>query len=589
MAEAVAGRVPAGTHCELHRYCQSTTARKFSHKQGTTIPVFTSLTAEEHAHQLSMAIQAKIEELKPENLILVAHSSGSAVLRRAIAAIVSSKIDHEHHVGHRSWTSVLKHIVHIGGMTTGWEFNSEVPKLFLWLGPMVRPFCPHWFPWQIYKGSRFITETRIALNRQYDRHREAKPIQPQEDYLLGTKDEYLTPADAIEVGGVVVGDNPKYIEVAGCTHSSILSGKSGEANLAVATFISQVLFTDGQDLPAGLRRIEADDIDDYLDPLDNEPARRDVKVDHVIIVLHGIRDGGMWAKRIGNAIKEICRSKPGEKESRSVRVVSPTYGYFSLWDFVRPGGRRRAVDWFQDTYANVCALYPSAKISFLGHSNGTYLGTQALQCQNLDYRCMILAGSVVRRDFWVNSNTGKEWKQRVSRLFNFRSLDDWIVALLPGGLEVLPLLGRWMNLGGGGAYGFRGLEKDREQRTIKGGHGAAIEADTWEQLARFLSIDTDKLMNQSIPEMKGHLAPVNPGDEPLLWAVNRFLNLTKIVRILGGLLILAAVFVCFLPILLPLWVVVGLPSPCILLDYPMASMLVIVLASATSFSCLKNI
>jgi len=585
MKDAVAVAAPKDTHCELHLYSLATIFHKNTNKQKSTISAFTCLTAAEHARQLSKDIQTKIAELNPEHLIVVAHSTGTAVLRHAIATIVRSKISHEQQEGEKVWTSILKRIIHIGGMTTGWEFNSEVPKPLLLLGPVIRPLCPNWLPWQIYKGSKFITETRITLNRQHDRNRVSRPIQPQEDYLLGTKDEYITPADAIETGGLIEDGNPRYIEVAGCTHNSILSGKNGEVNRTVATYILQALSPDERALPAGLRQIEADDINDYLDPLDNEPARRDPEVDHVVIILHGIRDGGMWAKRIGNTIKDVWRDEFPQKEARTLRVVSPAYGYFSLWDFLRPGGRRKAIDWYQNIYGNVCALYPSAKVSFLGHSNGTYLGTQALNCENLDYKYMILAGSVVRCDFWVNKNTGKKWKQRVSRLFNFRSIDDWIVALLPGGLEVLPLLGRWMNLGGGGAYGFKGLEEGREQRTIKGGHGAAIQADAWEQLAQFLIIDGDR-MNQARPDEKGHLAPVTSGTEPRLWAFNSFLSLIKLA---GGVGILAAIALCFLPIIVPAMAAFGLCVPSIILKYPWHSILLITFFSLSAFGILKNI
>lgn len=589
MAGAVAERVPADTHCELHLYSQATIFRKDLKEYGPTLPFLTSQNVAEHSRQMGINIQALIKKHDPVKLILVAHSTGTAILRHAIATISRLNIDNEHQKKERRWTSLIDRIIHIGGMTTGWEFNSEIPKLYLWLGPIIRPLCPDWFPWQIYKGSKFITETRISLSRQYDSNRKMMPIQPQEDFLLGTKDEYVTPADAIETGGILAAGNPKYIEVSGCTHRGILSDNKGRVNENVRIYIEQVLVSNAQKLPPGFRIIEADDIDDYLDPLDNEPARRDVNVNHVIIIMHGIRDGGTWAKRIGNIIKDIWRDESKLSESRNVRVVSPTYGYFSIWDFVRPGGRRRAVDWYQNIYANVCALYPSAKVSFLGHSNGTYLGTQALQCENLDYKYMILAGSVVRQDFWLNKKTGKNWKQRVSRLYNFRSIDDWIVALLPGGLEVVPLLGWFMNLGGAGAYGFRGIDEVREQRTIKGGHGAAIQADTWEQLARFLINDDVDLNNRIQPGEQGHLAPVTPNHEPLLWSINKFLYLTKVIRLVGGLLILAAIIACFLPLIAPLLVVTGLPMPYILFKYPMASMLAIVAASGVAFSCLKNI
>jgi hypothetical protein len=356
MAGAIAERVPADTHCELHLYSQATIFRKDLKEYGPTLPILTSQNVAEHSRRMSINIQAVTKKHDPEKLILVAHSAGTAILRHAIATIARLNIDNEDQKMEKRWTSLLDRIIHIGGMTTGWEFNSEIPKLYLWLGPIIRPLCSDWFPWQIYKGSKFITETRISLNRQYDSTRKMMPIQPQEDFLLGTKDEYVTPADAIETGGILAVGNPRYIEVSGCTHRNILGDNQGRVNENVRIYIEQALVSNNQNLPPGFRIIEADDIDDYLDPLDNEPARRDVNVNHVIIIMHGIRDGGTWAKRIGNIIKDIWRDESKLSESRNVRVVSPTYGYFSIWDFVRPGGRRRAVDWYQNIYANVCAL-----------------------------------------------------------------------------------------------------------------------------------------------------------------------------------------------------------------------------------------
>lgn len=587
MAEAVARNFSqdAGTQCELHQFSQATVIQRKSSKKAATIPLFTSLRAVEHAQQLDGDIWKAINKHKPVDLVIVSYSSGSAVLRNTLARALIANNRRGKDSAKTSWTGKLRKIIHIGGMTTGWEFNSEVPKLQLWLGPIVRPICPHWFPWQIYKGSKFITETRIALNRQRDHEKGKQPVTALEEYLVGTKDEYITPADAIELGGSTQEGSPRYIEVSGCTHTSILS-RNGKVNKAVRDYISSSIGREDPDLPSSFTRINPDDIDDYLDPFDNEPARRDLSVRHVVIVLHGIRDNGMWGKRIGNRIKEAWRRISNEENSRTVRVVTATYGYFSLWDFLRPGGRRRAVDWFQNIYANVCALYPDAEISFIGHSNGTYLGTQALQCENLDYKYMILAGSVVQRDFWIRKDKGKQWKKRVTRLFSFRSLDDWVVALLSGGLEVIPGIGRCMNVGGAGAYGFRDLQDGKEQRTIKGGHGAAIQSDAWDQLAEFL---LHKDPSTAMPGDKGHLRAVTSKDDRLLWSVNIALNKSKVFRLLGGFGVLAAFLVCFMPLIIPVAVLAGAINPTILLEHPMTSMLLIVLSSLVAYSCLKHI
>lgn len=648
MKEAVEKEVGIPGKFKLHQYSQKKFLGLHASRTGATIPVFTGIKAKDHAKKLHEEIEKIVEEEKPASLIIVAYSSGSAILRHAIAKNADAEWSKQ---------TVLKRIIYIGGMTTGWEFNSEIPKLYLWLGPTVRLFTKEWFPWQIYRGSKFITETRIALNKLKYAKQNPHPINPQhqpeqtsfvqEDYLLGTKDEFITPADALEIGEPNDGKS-MYYQVNGCTHTTILSkkikkeDKTQEANKEVATFIARQI----RDIVAAAQSntettspesiageasnalgqsqivqpvpISSDDIDDYLDPLDNEPIRRDIEVDHVIIVLHGIRDNGMWAKRIGSVIKDTWRrSDSGKAKPRAVRVVSPSYGYFSLWDFLRPGGRRRALEWFQNMYANINALYPSAEISFVGHSNGTYLGAHALRCKEIRYKYMILAGSVLRHNFWIDPNAGKKWKDRVTHLFCLRSLDDFVVALLPGGLELIPILGPLMKLGGAGAYGFKGLTEEKEQRSIRGGHGAGIEGDTWEQLAKFLlSIPEKELTNsnsdtsdkqhnltnsaESQPEghlklvtlplgKAGHLEPITEESDPKLWVINSILKNSLVFRFVGGLLIVVAVIACFLPLLVPLWIVAGLSAPCVLLEYPMTSMLFIVLGSAVAFSCLKSI
>jgi hypothetical protein len=577
----------------LHQFEQSTAIPRRSQKHGPTIPVFTSLTADLHAKGIDLAIHRAVEENSPKRLVVIAYSCGSALFRRALADRKNSRSP--------SWTEKLAKVFYIGGMATGWQFNSEIPKPYLLFGPLVRTLLPGWFPWQLYKGSKFITETRIKLNRKAydDRSKDNKPL--PEIQLLGTKDEYISPVDAIEPGGEPESSKSAYLEVRGCTHQTILSTEdNGEANKDVLNFIIQSLPDEGYDLNglATLRKIHPDDINDYLDPLDNEPARRDDSVDRVFIILHGIRDNGTWAQRIGSHIKEKWRQQKEQENPRSVRVVTASYGYFSMWDFLRPGGRANAIEWYQNLYADVCALYPKAKISFVGHSNGTYLGTEALQCEGLTYEVMVLAGSVVRRDFWINRKKGGAWRSRVQRVFNFRSVNDWVVGLLPGGLEVIPVLGDLMNLGGAGAYGFhwpprrqkpkisttedktatiidpskqeqaqrKDQKKDRmfelTERIIYGGHGAAIKSDTWDQLAEYL------LFGGS-PGIDGHLKPIERRDRPVWWFANNFTKSTWILRAIFGAAVYVALIICASPFLLPVLALSNIVSPSLMVNFPL--------------------
>jgi hypothetical protein len=469
------------------------------------IPLFTDQRAEDLANQLDLDIQMVSREINANEIIIIAYSSGSAIVRRALLLAKERELEREKLTAIdlisrptskrfqvEPWSKHLATIIHIGGMTMGWEFNSQMPKLYLWLGPIFRPLCPYWFIWQLYRGSKFITDTRIGLNRH------PRPETHQTFYILGTQDQFLSPGDAVEPGEKGEDKNPTYLEVTGFDHNSILriEDQDEKKGSRLDKILTRLIDTDQDSRPRiidGLakdklaRHIPQSDIDDYLDPMDNEPAKRMDDVEHVVIVLHGIRDSGFWAKRIAHRIKEMNRSaNPPEDKSNKIKVVSLSYGYFSLWDFLRPGGRRQAVEWFQNVYADITALYPNADVSFIGHSNGTYLGTHALQCEYVNYRYLVLAGSVVRRDFWDTKGKEWQWKRKVMRLLNMRGVDDWIVGLLPGGLETIPIIGKWMDLGGLGAYGNPWLKEDKEQINLVGDHGAGIVDKGWDNLAEFV-------------------------------------------------------------------------------------------------------
>ncbi|MEB3305694.1 MAG: hypothetical protein VKL58_05710 [Cyanobacteriota bacterium] len=562
----------------------------------SAIPLFTDQTAEDLAQQLDHDIQTVSREINSEEIIIIAYSSGSALVRRALLLAKERELEREklakiHLLDLKNstnnrfqrfqvepWSMRLTAIIHIGGMTMGWEFNSQMPKHYLWLGPIIRPLCPHWFIWQLYRGSKFITDTRIGLNRH--------PLAETHEtfYILGTQDQFLSPRDAVEPG--MKDKNPTYLEVTGFDHNTILGKDSGldriltkiiDANKSSTKIIdpdksSRTKIIDELVDDKLARRIPQSDIDDYLDPMDNEPARRMEDVEHVVIVLHGIRDSGFWAKRIAHRIKDIARSNkepagteetppPGEQEqtrnradgaiassskikNNRIKVVSLSYGYFSLWDFLRPGGRRQAVEWFQNVYADITALYPNADVSFIGHSNGTYLGTHALQCDYVNYRYLVLAGSVIRCDFWDTKGKEWQWRRKVMRLVNMRGVDDWIVGLLPGGLETIPIVGKWMDLGGLGAYGNSWLT-DTEQIKLVGDHGAGIVDKGWDTLAHFVlnqEPTTASLNHQDIFKVVNNNAQL------------KYNNLFRHIRpFILGLYIYLAIFICFSPLLQLLW------------------------------------
>jgi alpha-beta hydrolase superfamily lysophospholipase len=106
-----------------------------------------------------------------------------------------------------------------------------------------------------------------------------------------------------------------------------------------------------------------------------------------------------------------------------------------MWDFINFWGRRDAKYWFLEKYAEIGVLYPDAPISYVGHSNGTYIAANALECSKMVRLDRVLfAGSVVRADFDWSRSQG-----RVRSVLNLIATADWVLARLPGAFERLGL------------------------------------------------------------------------------------------------------------------------------------------------------
>src|ERR1700730_14786055 len=100
---------------------------------------------------------------------------------------------------------------------------------------------------------------------------------------------------------------------------------------------------------------------------------------------------GFWTHKIARAVKQEA-----EREKRMFHSFTRTYGYFAIFPFVVPWIRHWKTCWLMDHCVLMRALYPAAKFSYVGHSNGTYLLARAL----LHYRRtagnnVVFAGRVV--------------------------------------------------------------------------------------------------------------------------------------------------------------------------------------------------
>jgi hypothetical protein len=254
------------------------------------------------------------------------------------------------------------------------------------------------------------------------------------------------------------------------------------------------------------------------------PPEIDEDARHVVFVMHGIRDDGSWTHRVAAAIKrEWAKQKEkgqaskvlasaanastpessqvdSTKSEREAIKIYPswthTYGYFPMLPFILPWIRKSKVEWFMDKYVSVKAAYPTAKLHYVGHSNGTYIAATALdQYPAARFDKIYFAGSVVHPRFdWAEKYQNKQ----VESFHNARGGEDWVVALLPKSLEY------FSDLGGAGFDGFDETADKAGQFTwpaqpkkfsqsrlfATGGHGGAIGEKHWDEIAKFI-VHTD--------------------------------------------------------------------------------------------------
>lgn len=468
------------------------------------LAIFSTADPEEVAQKLFQDIDAYLANQPSVGITFVGYSAGSLLARR-VFCICHGYRTLDRSLGPKaSWADRVHRMVVLAGITRGWVFSTAAPASIRFFSPLLYSAACFWaalaglakhphrprkpFIWTLQRGSPFVVATRIQYVSAIDtvRTKGAHPNAsldltaagiPSTVFLLGSRDEFISPADCSELG-----PRPEFVfgELPGSNHieATQISG-NGALDEVRRKRLLAALSLRFDDLAKEAWTIQSSDIDDYLDPMDLVDQKVGSKVNaadvsQVVMIVHGIRDSGFWTKRIAREIKTLARDLKID-----VRAPSPTYGYFSMWDFIKPGGRSRATRWFMERYADVYCRFPSAEISFVGHSNGTYIAANAMrQCPAIKFGRIVFAGSVVRRDY--------QWLQcsQADKILNYVGSSDSVVAFLPAVFEKLKL--RRLDVGGAGAFGFEQQGTSmHEIEFVDGGHGVAISEPFWLEIAAF--------------------------------------------------------------------------------------------------------
>ncbi|MBK1632636.1 hypothetical protein CKO31_18190 [Thiohalocapsa halophila] len=478
--------------------------------------------------QLLGAVDRRFEERPFSRLIIVAFSAGTVLARSFFSRAQGAQMPEAGPVGGsaahalprldpataRPWADRIERIVLLAGVTRGWTLSSATPVLLRLVSRWVLFFLntsaqfqrKGWaFIERFRRGAPFVVESRLLFH-QVERHFAAAGRDlPQTVLLLGSEDEYVSPADALDLG---LRKDYSYIEVPWSSHTDILdvglpeAADTPDAGRAAHRRRAQAKRTEliGRALTESRAQLQTiamhpDDVDDYLDDMDRPvvvpgaASAEEPQVAGVVFIIHGIRDNGFWTKRVAREVKALARSRRG-----AVRAPTPTYGYFSLRDFIVPWGRRDATYWFLEKFAEIRIRYPDAPVSFIGHSNGTYLAAHALELSPfVALRRVVFAGSVVRTSFdWARFGA------RVGEVLNLVASRDRVVAYMPGAFERLGLGRLGVDVGGGGFEGFTASEgsatptadgspspKVHNFRFVAGDHGAGVSESMWRDLAAF--------------------------------------------------------------------------------------------------------
>lgn len=290
------------------------------------------------------------------------------------------------------------------------------------------------------------------------RNRSLSPPVPMTVQLLGTVDDIVDERDNVDIQ---CGASFVYRSVPETGHANVIDF-SGAAGAVRKQIFLDALLTDAA-------QIESDMLVDFS----SEPD-----VAHVVFVMHGIRDYGNWTQRLAPVIYETAK-----RMSANVRVVSSGYGYFPIARFMLQPERQKNVRWFMDQYTEALAKYPQAAMSFVGHSNGTYLLASALaRYPACAFERAVFAGSVVNRNFPWSKHIGEN---RLTAIQNFVASADLVVAIFPAIFERLRK--SKSDLGSAGHTGF--AERDPpvyEVTYMRGGHGAAVVPENFETISRFV-------------------------------------------------------------------------------------------------------
>lgn len=471
-----------------------------------------------------------------KEIIIAGHSLGALLARKLYICACGENPDapfekefsSKDYKTHRPWASKVTRIILFAGMNRGWQVTHHlsIKNAIIWSFGTVLGYLISFLTnrelliFRIRKGATFITQLRIQWIHMRNRDLKSGLGQARTFQLLGSVDDMVSPEDNIDL---ISGKDFIYIDVPFSGHADVI--EMDNERLVVDT--SELVKPDEEFHETTIGEIRSaifklcltgseEQTDKYkVNPSDSQSIQIQEDVDHVVFVIHGIRDKGYWTNKIARRVVKLAENFDSVHK---VATETSSYGYFPMLSFLRPIKRRQKVEWLMDQYAECLANYPNATFSFVGHSNGTYLLAKALEkYRSCKFDRIVFAGSVVRTNY--------EWDKyietgQVKKVLNFVATNDLVVAVFPKAIQMLKL----QDLGSAGHDGFKILSSKMdsirnyisEVKFIKGAHGAALTEKNWNTIAHFvltgelsaLPIDLTEEKRTGASTFFGYISPI---------------------------------------------------------------------------------
>lgn len=487
-------------------------------------------TAEKATAELIKDLDSHCEGREYEEIVFLAHGFSAAIVRKVLivanfkvksaTSILEDSLQDLAKIK-RHWHRNVSEIVFAAGNTRGWLRSPrwKLPDsiLYFYFGFVASIFGAisrqSYVPaiYRLRRGSPFIFNTRIQW-LDLTSNSGGKRLSLDITHMIPTNDRMISSIEVIDLELLKAKKQLLFVEVPETDQNTILhllplvnrtwskflpyvqrnlKAQTANRNALVLACVTNrkpgsPFYMKSSFATIAQHVVQAKYLDDKVITTPNNLIQR------YVFIVHGIRDTGAWAKKVGGRIRQFHKDHV-QKDDRLI-TDTQSYGYFTALPFLLPWVRKTKVEWLMDRYATAKALYPRAEISFVGHSNGTYLAASGLKDYlNCSFDRVVFAGSVVSKNFdWDEIRSNK----KIRKILNYVATRDYVVAFLPRAFEQLTF-GK-IDLGSAGHNGFKkGGQAVENIKYAIGKHDAALHENNREEFAEFICKGTVPQLNRN--------------------------------------------------------------------------------------------